>query len=61
MPGLSRRLKQLEKELLALGEEAMLLEELDGLIAGLLVCPDLVKPGEWLRLEPRQRRPGARF
>lgn len=50
MPGLSRRLKQLEKELLALGEEAMLLEELDGLIAGLLVCPDLVKPGEWLRL-----------
>jgi uncharacterized protein len=26
----------------------MLLEELDGLIAGLLVCPDLIKPGEWL-------------
>lgn len=48
MPGLSRRLKQLENELLALGEEAMLIEELDGFIAGLLVCPDLIKPGEWL-------------
>jgi uncharacterized protein len=48
MPGLSRRLKQLDEELLDLGEEAMLLEELDGFIAGLLVCPDLIKPGEWL-------------
>ena len=28
----------------------MLLEELDGFIAGLLVCPDLIKPGEWLPL-----------
>ena len=26
----------------------MLLEELEGFIAGLLVCPDLIKPGEWL-------------
>src|SRR5665811_669469 len=48
MPDLSRRLKQLEEELLALGEQTMLLEELDGFIAGLLVCPDLIKPGEWL-------------
>jgi uncharacterized protein len=48
MPSLSRHLKQLEKELLALGEETMLIEELDGFIAGLLVCPDLIKPGEWL-------------
>lgn len=48
MPGLSRHLKQLESELLALGEETMLIEELDGFIAGLLVCPDLIKPGEWL-------------
>jgi uncharacterized protein len=47
MSGLSRRLKQLDEELLALGEETMLLEELDGFIAGLLVCPDLIKPGEW--------------
>ncbi len=48
MSGLSRRLKQLDEEPLALGEETMLLEELDGFIAGLLVCPDLIKPGEWL-------------
>src|SRR6266403_3286281 len=48
MSGLSRRLKQLDEELLALGEETMMLEELDGFIAGLLVCPDLIKPGEWL-------------
>jgi len=48
MSGLSRRLKQLDEELLALGEETMLLEELDGFIAGLLVCPELIKPGDWL-------------
>ena len=48
LSGLSRRLKQLENELLALGEETMLIEELDGFIAGLLVCPDLIKPSEWL-------------
>jgi len=48
MPGLSRRIKQLERELLALGEETMLIEELDGFVAGLLVCPDLIKPGDWL-------------
>jgi uncharacterized protein len=48
MPNLSRRLKQLEKELLALGEEVMLLEELDGLLAGILVCPEVIPPSEWL-------------
>ena len=48
MSSLSRRLKQLDEELLALGEETMLLEELDGFIAGLLVCPELIKPGDWL-------------
>jgi uncharacterized protein len=26
----------------------MLLEELDGFIAGLLVCPNMIMPGEWL-------------
>jgi uncharacterized protein len=44
MAGLSRHLTQLEKELLALGEETMLIQELDGFIAGLLVCPELIKP-----------------
>ncbi len=43
-----RHLRQLENELLALGEEAMLLDELDGFIAGLLVCPEMIPPGEWL-------------
>jgi len=56
MPGLSRHLKQLENELLALGEETMLIEELDGFIAGLLVCPDLIKPGEWLPIVWGQNR-----
>ena len=50
MPGLSRHIKQLDEELLALGEEVMLLEELDGFIAGLLTCPELIMPGDWLPL-----------
>src|SRR5262245_26167622 len=48
MSGLSRRIKQLDEELLALGEDTMLLEELDGFIAGLLVCPELIMPSDWL-------------
>ena len=48
MSGLSRHLKQLDEELLALGEETMLLEELDGFIAGLLVCPELISPSDWI-------------
>jgi uncharacterized protein len=48
MPKPPRYLKQLEHELLVLGDDAMLLEELDGFIAGLLVCPELIKPSEWL-------------
>jgi len=46
----SRRLKQLENELLAPGDEAMLLEELDGFIIGILVCPEVIPPSEWLRV-----------
>ena len=48
MSGLSRRIKQLDEELLALGEDTMLLEELDGFIAGLLACPELIMPSDWL-------------
>ena len=48
MSGLPRHLKRLDEELLALGEETMPLEKLDSLIVGLLVCPHLIKPGEWL-------------
>jgi uncharacterized protein len=48
MSGLSRHIKQLDEELLALGEDSMLLEELDGFVAGLLVCPEMIMPGDWL-------------
>lgn len=48
MPNRSRGRKQLERELLALGEDTMLLEKLDGFIAGLLVCPEMISPNEWL-------------
>jgi len=48
MPGLSRQQKQLSKALLDLDEEAMLIEELDGFIAGLLVCPQMIPPSAWL-------------
>lgn len=41
---------QLEEELRALGTEAMLIEEFDGFVAGLLVCPELIPPSEWLPL-----------
>jgi uncharacterized protein len=41
-------LEQLEQELLALGEETMLPEELDGFIAGVHVRPEVIPPSEWL-------------
>ena len=40
MPKPPRYRKQLERELLSLSDDAMLLEELDGFVAGLLVCPE---------------------
>jgi uncharacterized protein len=43
----SRRWDELEEALLTLDDRAMVLEELDGFIAGLLVCPEPVPPGEW--------------
>lgn len=48
MPSQLPRRKQLEEELIALGDQAMLIEEFDGFVAGLLVCPDLISPNEWL-------------
>lgn len=50
MPGRSHRRQQLEQELHALGDDAMLIEEFDGFVAGLLVCPELISPNEWLPL-----------
>jgi uncharacterized protein len=52
MESIPRHLKQLEKELAGLPDdsEPMLISELDGFLAGILVCPDLIMPGEWLPL-----------
>jgi uncharacterized protein len=48
MQGLSRKQKQLSEALLNLHEDAMLLEEFDGFVAGLLVCPETIPPSAWL-------------
>ena len=50
MPNLPPYLRRLEKLLLELpdDDEQMLLSGLDGFLAGILVCPDLIMPGEWL-------------
>ena len=52
MPRLPSYLKKLDKRLTALADEheVMLLSELDGFLAGIVVCPDLVMPSEWLSL-----------
>jgi uncharacterized protein len=52
MQSIPRRLKLLEKKLasLPIDSDAMLVSELDGFLAGILVCPDLIMPGEWLPL-----------
>lgn len=52
MPITPRHLRQLEKELAGLpGDgEAMLVSELDGFLTGVLVCPDLIMPSQWLPL-----------
>lgn len=44
----TRRLEDLDLALAELGEEAMTVSELDGFLAGLHVCPDIILPGEWL-------------
>jgi hypothetical protein len=48
MSDLPLYLKQLDKLLLNLPTEAMLLSELDGYLTGIVVCPELVMPSEWL-------------
>lgn len=47
---LSGKLHRLDDFLLseAVGDDAMLLSELDGFLAGLVVCPDLIMPSEWM-------------
>lgn len=41
-------LDRLQAFLVSLGEGAMLLEELDGYLAGIIVCPEMIPPSEWL-------------
>ncbi|MEO8375892.1 MAG: UPF0149 family protein [Sphingomonas bacterium] len=52
MERLSTRVRKLDKALgdLPPDSEVMLLSQLDGLIAGVLVCPELILPGDWLSL-----------
>lgn len=47
---LSPSLRRLDDFLcrLDLDDEAMLLSELDGFLAGIIVCPELIPPSEWL-------------
>jgi uncharacterized protein len=46
--GLSRQERKLSQALLDLHDEAMLIEELDGYLAGILVCPQTLPPSLWL-------------
>ena len=50
MSGLSPRHEALDEQLCALAAdgETMLLSEFDGFVTGLIVCPDLIPPSEWL-------------
>ncbi|GEO16324.1 UPF0149 family protein [Microvirga aerophila] len=52
MPTIPRRLTLLETKLASLpaDSDTMLVSELDGFVAGILVCPDLILPSEWLPL-----------
>lgn len=49
---LSIDLQRLDDFLLseAAGDDAMLLSELDGFLAGLIVSPEMIMPGEWMSL-----------
>ena len=60
MDSLPRRLRKLDEALavLPLSWDVMTLSELDGFIAGLLVCPMPVEPEEWLELLWKEADPG---
>ena len=48
--GISKNLQKLDEFLLTgnVSDEAMLLSELDGFLAGVIVCPDLIMPSTWM-------------
>lgn len=41
-------LQRLDLYLCGLGDDAMMLSELDGYLAGVIVCPEMIQPSEWL-------------
>lgn len=47
---LSKKLQRLDNFLLgeAVSDDTMLLSELDGFLAGLIVCPEMIMPSEWM-------------
>ena len=48
MAKLPSRLRRLDEILYDLPDDAMLLSELDGYLAGIATCPEPIEPGEWL-------------
>jgi uncharacterized protein len=44
----TRDLKRLDAFLCNLDDDAMMLSTLDGFLSGVIVCPELILPGEWL-------------
>ena len=50
MSKLPPRLRKLDKALCDLDGDVMPLSQVDALVAGVIVCPDLILPGEWLPL-----------
>ena len=42
--------QRLSLYLCGLGDDAMMLSELDGYLAGVVVCPEMIPPSEWLPL-----------
>ncbi len=50
--GISKKLLKLNDFLLSdlVSDDAMQLSEIDGFLAGIIVCPDLIMPSEWMPL-----------
>ena len=48
LPG-SSYLDELDRLLLDQSDDCMLLTQLDGFLAGVIVCPDLIPPSRWLK------------
>ncbi len=49
---LSKKLRQLDEFLLsdAVTDDCMMLSELDGFLTGIVICPDLIMPSEWMEV-----------